>query len=231
MTQTVAVILARGGSKGIPRKNLVDLCGRPLLVWSILSAVDADGVDSVWVSSDDDEILSVSAAAGANTISRPIELADDVATSESGWVHALDVIERDQGRVDLVVGLQATSPLRTGGDIDKAIADRREQECDSLLSVEVLDDFLIWQKDASFGYSSVNYDYRNRGRRQDRELQYHENGSIYVFTPELLRRKGNRLGGRIGVSVMPAWRSLQIDSPEDLELCTTIMLRYMLGGE
>ena len=73
--------------------------------------------------------------------------------------------------------------------------------------------------DEKSGFASVNYDYHNRGRRQDRKAQYHENGSIYVFTPEILRLHDNRLGGRIGVTVMPMWKSFQVDEPADLELC------------
>jgi CMP-N,N'-diacetyllegionaminic acid synthase len=227
MAENVAIILARGGSKGIPRKNIVDLCGMPLLAWSILQANGAKCVTSTWVSSDDAEILGVARAYGASVIERPTDLANDEATSESGWLHAIEAIQAQGIDINLVVGLQATSPLRQATDIDRAIDDYCEQGCDSLLSVALLDDFLVWQPDEKTGFTSVNYDYHNRGRRQDRKAQYHENGSIYVFTPEMLRRLDNRLGGRIGVTVMPMWKSFQVDEPEDLELCETILRRYM----
>jgi CMP-N,N'-diacetyllegionaminic acid synthase len=227
MADNVAIILARGGSKGIPRKNIAELCGKPLLAWSIIQANAAANVASTWVSSDDAEILDVARAYGARVVERPVDLANDQATSESGWQHAVDVITAQGVDVDLIVGLQATSPLREAADIERAIDDYRDQGCDSLLSVALLDDFLVWQPDAETGFTSVNYDYRNRGRRQDRKAQYHENGSIYVFTPKILRQYNNRLGGRIGVTAMPMWKSFQVDEPDDLELCETIMRRYM----
>jgi len=227
MEDTVAIILARGGSKGIPRKNIVEFCGKPLMAWSILQANEAKSVTSTWVSSDDSEILSIARDYGANAIERPADLADDRATSESGWLHAIEAIQ-DQGiDIGLVVGLQVTSPLREATDLDRAIDDYYKQDCDSLLSVAILDDFLVWGLDQETGFTSINYDYRNRGRRQDRKVQYHENGSIYVFTPDLLRRHDNRLGGRVGVTVMAMWKSFQVDEPEDLELCETILRHYM----
>lgn len=230
MGETAAIILARGGSKGIPRKNLVDLCGKPLLVWSIESALASREVMSVWVSSEDKEILEVARGAGAQIIERPDDLASDSASSEAGWLHAVGEVERRSGPLGLVVGLQATSPLREGADIDKAVADYRAQGCNSLLSVEAVDDFLVWVPDAETGYTSLNYDFRNRGRRQDRQHQYHENGSIYVFPPGILREYGNRLSGRIGISVMPGWKSFQIDGPDDLILCEAVMRRFMPTG-
>lgn len=228
MSEIIAVILARGGSKGIPRKNLSNVCGKPLLAWSILQANAAESVTSTWVSSESSEILEVGKAYGANVIERPQELAGDEATSESGWQHALGTIEARGADVELIVGLQATSPLREASDIDRAIADYREQGCDSLLSVALLNDFLVWQPDEDTGFTSANYDYKNRGRRQNRQNQYHENGSIYVFTPDVLRTHDNRLGGRIGVTIMPFWKSFQVDDPEDLVLCETVMERFLL---
>src|SRR4051812_6659042 len=112
MAATVAIIPARGGSKGIPKKNLASLCGKPLLAWSILHARAAKRIDSVWVSSDDSEILSVAQAYGARGIRRPDELSGDEASSELAWLHALDHIEDSGMQVARIVGMQATSPLR-----------------------------------------------------------------------------------------------------------------------
>src|SRR3990172_8734101 len=103
---TVVIILARGGSKGIPRKNIIDFCGKPLMAWTIEQCLAARGVDSVWVSSDSEEILDVGSAYGAYPIQRPEELSGDMATSESGWLHALEVIEKIVGTVDLVLAPQ-----------------------------------------------------------------------------------------------------------------------------
>ena len=223
----IALIAARGGSKGIPGKNLADFCGRPLLAWSIEHALAAESIERVWVTSDDRELLEIASACGAETILRPSELATDTSSSESAWLHALDEIERAGGRAGLVCALQATSPLREPSDIDRGIADFAAQGCDSLFSASEIRDFLVWRRTED-GLQSVNYDFRARGMRQDRSAWYVENGSFYVFPPDVLRREGNRLGGRIGVTLMELWKSFEIDSPEDLETCELLMRHYLL---
>lgn len=228
MTSVVAIIPARGGSKGIRRKNLIDICGKPLLAWSILQAKNAAEIDSVWVTSDDDEILATAEAYGAHPIRRPAEISGDTATSESAWLHALDVIGSQGMAVDLVVAMQATSPLRESADLDGGIRALRDNGYDSLLSVTEVEDFFTWRIGADGAAESVNYDYRNRKRRQLIEKRYLENGSYYVFRPEQLRRENNRLGGRIGIFVMNRFKMFQIDNPEDIELCTAIMRGFRL---
>ena len=228
---TVAIIPARGGSKGIPRKNVIDVCGKPLIAWSILQAKHADQIDSVWVTSDDDEILSVAESFGARPIRRPAEISGDQASSESAWLHALDAIEAQGVSVDLVVAMQATSPLREPSDLDGGVLALREQGCDSLLSVTEVEDFFTWRIGADGSAESVNYDYRNRKRRQQIEKRYLENGSFYVFRPEQLRRENNRLGGRIGLFLMARHKMFQIDNPEDVELCSAIMRGFGLDRQ
>src|SRR6185295_10226970 len=118
---TVAIIPARAGSKGIPGKNLVPVCGRPLVVWSVRQALAAKRIDSVWVSSDGEDILAAATGAGAKAIRRPADLASDSASSESAWLHALDAIEQQGLRVTRVVGMQPTSPVREPSDLDGAL--------------------------------------------------------------------------------------------------------------
>ena len=223
----VALIAARGGSRGIPRKNLVDFCGQPLLAWSVEQAVHADGIDAVWVTSDSDEILACATDHGARAIVRPPELSTDTATSEAAWSHALDEIESAAGPVDIVVALQATSPLREPSDIERALADFEEKGCDSLFSGSLIGDFFIWARRDGL-LDSLNYEWRRRTRRQEFDEQYVENGSIYVFAPRLLRETGNRLGGTIGVTLMEFWKSFEIDSQQGLELCEALMQRFLL---
>jgi N-acylneuraminate cytidylyltransferase len=229
MGDVAAVIPARGGSKGIPGKNLVEFCGRPLLVWSIEQALAVDGIASVWVSSESEPILAAAEAAGAETIERPREISADDASSEAAWLHAIDVLEEGGVELDLVVGMQATSPLREPSDLARALDDVAAQGCDSLFSAAALDDFYIWSRSADGAFDSMNYDWRNRGRRQEFGTQYVENGSFYVFRPGGIRETGNRLNGRIGVTEMELWKSFEIDTPEDLDLCETLM-RHYLGG-
>ena len=228
MKTTVAIIPARGGSKGIPRKNLVGVCGKPLIAWSIRQAINARNIDSVWVTSDDEEILKVADAYGADTIQRPIEISGDQATSESAWMHALEVIEGRGVSVDLVVAMQATSPIREPSDLDGGVLAMREQGYDSLLSVTEVEDFFTWRIGDDGGAESVNYDYRERKVRQQIEKRYLENGSFYAFRPQQLWSENNRLGGRIGMFVMERHKMFQIDNPEDVELCEVVMRAFGL---
>lgn len=223
--KTLAVIAARGGSKGIPHKNLLDLCGKPLIAWTVEQARAARGVDVVAVSSDSDDILAAAEAAGAVGVRRPDDISGDLASSESAWLHALDATDGRMGRFDRVVALQATSPVREPGDIDNALATFDRDHLDSLLSVCEVEDYFNWRIGAS-GPEPINYDYRNRRMRQQIEKRYLENGSFYVLIPSLLREQNNRLGGKIGFHVMERHKMFQIDRPEDVKLCAAIMRSY-----
>lgn len=229
MEKVVAIIPARGGSKGIPNKNVIDFCGKPLIAWSIEQARAVREIASVWVSSDSEGILSVAKAFGAQGILRPSEISGDLATSESAWEHALSEIEKIEGPVDLVVAMQATSPLRESADLTRALTDFRRGNFDSLFSSGPLEDFFIWSRNAKGELESVNYDFRNRRRRQDIDEQYVENGSFYLFRPWVIRRFQNRLGGKIGVSKMEFWKTFEIDSLKSLEMCEVLMRHYLLN--
>lgn len=228
MSSVVAIIPARGGSKGIPRKNLIDFCGMPLLAWSIIQAQKSKDIDTVWVTSDDDEILAVAESYGAIAIRRPEDISSDTATSESAWLHALDVIEARGLKVDAVVAMQATSPLRESSDLDGGLRSFREGGYDSLLSVTEVEDFFTWRVDSNCVAESINYDYRDRKRRQEIDKHYLENGSFYIFHPEQFRSSNNRLGGKVGLFVMGRHKMFQIDNPEDIKLCSEIMCGFGL---
>jgi CMP-N,N'-diacetyllegionaminic acid synthase len=227
MSKIVAIIPARGGSEGIPGKNLIQICGRPLLAWSIMQASMVRRIDKVFVSSDSDEILSIATQYGATPIRRPDSISSDEASSESAWIHALEQIEHAGIDVHLIVGLQATSPIRSSLDLENAIAQMQKDKLDSLLSVVEVEDFFNWRLGQS-GPESIDYDYRSRSRRQDLERRYLENGSFYIFRPEILRKLNNRLGGKIGIHIMERYKMFQIDNIEDVALCEIIMQGYGL---
>ena len=220
----IALIPARGGSKRIPRKNLLPLAGLPLVAHSIRHAIAAHAVSEVYVSTDDPEIADVARTFGAEVVMRPAELASDQAISESALLHALDDRAR-RGLPDpeLVVFLQPTSPVRRFDDIDRAIAQLLQAGADSLFSA-CEHNRLIWGIKDGQPYS-LNYDFCKRQREQEMAIQFHENGSIYVFRPWVLRQFNNRLGGKITVYEMDYWSSFQIDTPEHVELCEWIMRR------
>ena len=125
--------------------------------------------------------------------------------------------------------LQPTSPLRSSEDIDNAIEELFEQDVDSLFSAVELEDFFIWERNESGKLQSVNYDFENRQRRQDINGQFVENGSIYVFKPSVVLENNNRLGGKIGVSIMESWKIHEIDSYDDLEMCRFIYNKKVLN--
>ena len=222
--KVVAIILARGGSKGVPKKNILDFCGKPLIAWTILQAINTPKIDDVYLSSDSEEILEIAERYGAERIKRPDDISGDVATSESAVRHALDTIGHE---LEMVLMLQPTSPLRKPADLDNAVRQFKSEGWDSVFSGAVLEDFLIWRKNESGILESINYDYKNRGKRQDRQHEYVENGSIYLFKPEILAKNNNRMGGKIGIYLMDFWQSFEIDEAEDWELLETLFKKYL----
>ena len=227
--KSVAIILARGGSKGITQKNIIDFCGKPLLAWTIKHCLDG-GVDCVYVSSDSNKILEVGEEYGAVSIKRPEEISGDTATSESGWLHSLEIIEEKTTNLDCILAPQVTSPLRSTDDIRNGLEIANSGKYDSLFSCSIAEDLFFW-KESSGNLDSVNYDWRNRKRRQDIPKQYIENGSFYLFRPEVLRKNNNRFGGQIGVVEMEFWKMFEIDSMDDLRMCSALMKEFMLEGK
>ncbi len=225
--KTISVVLARGGSRGIPKKNITDFCGKPLMAWTIEHCLQG-GVDQVFVSSDSEEILETGSRYGGIPIERPVEIAGDNATSESGWLHALDLIEAKEGAFDWVLAPQVTSPLRSADDIRKGIETASSGKYDSLFSCSIAEDLFFWEQQPE-GLESVNYDWRIRKRRQETPKQYIENGSFYLFRPEILKKYNNRFGGRIGMVEMEFWKMFEIDSSEDLRMCAALMKEFLLN--
>ncbi len=221
LESVVAIIPARGGSKGIPGKNTRLLNNKPLIAYSIEAACEAKMVDQVYVSTDDTHIAQIATDYGASIIHRPPEFATDRASSESALLHALETLEENGIQPELIVFLQCTSPLRTSTDIDLAIQQLREEKADSLLSVSPSHRFL-WHRVNSIA-ESINYDYRDRKRRQDMNPQYVENGSIYIFKPWILKQLKNRLGGKISLFPMSEAAAHEIDCPQDFEIAEFLM--------
>jgi len=226
MSNTIAIVLARGGSKGIPRKNVMDFCGKPLVAWSIIHAKETPGIDRVFLSSDDDEILNIGKEYGAELIIRPEEFASDEASSESAVEHALTTFNFNP---EIVVMLEPTAPLRRKDDLEKCINQFKSEDWDSGFSGAILEDFLIWTKNDDEELVSVNYDYVRQTRRQDRKPDYVENGAIYIFKPEILKMN-NRFGGKIGIFMMDFWQSFEIDNPEDWEFVESLYRKNILNN-
>jgi N-acylneuraminate cytidylyltransferase len=228
--KVVAIVLARGGSKGIPGKNLVPFCGKPLLQWTLDQLKEVPELHSIWVSSDNEAILCQATVAGCRTIHRPLELSGDQATSESGWRHALDVIEQEIDDVDLVAAVQATSPIRDPEDVSRAIAVFTAGDYDSMFSASPAKDLCLWSMEKT-GPKSMSYDSSNPNRRRQETFgeRWIENGSFYLFTPAVLIGTGTRFGNKIGVYPMAYHKMFEIDEPEDLNLCEVVMQAHLEG--
>jgi len=220
------VILARGGSKGIPKKNIIDFCGKPLIAWTIKQCLSSKYITNVWVSSDSKEILDVAEKYGAQVILRPNNISGDLASSESAWLHAVEEIQKSM-EIDLVLAPQVTSPLREVKDIDGAIELFKKGKYDSMFSASTSDDLFYWQESNNI-IESVNYDYKNRKRRQDSKEQIIENGSFYLFKPKIIKKELNRFGGKIGFSKMSFWKMFEIDDADDIRMCSALMKEFLI---
>ncbi|GAT73740.1 putative transferase [Microbacterium sp. HM58-2] len=218
---TVAIIPARGGSKGVPRKNLQRVGGIPLVVRAIRAASDADGVDLVAVSTDDEEIAAVSAAAGARVIRRPAGISGDTASSESALLHALDELEGEGIAVGVVAFLQATSPFIPADVLSDAVAEVRAGRADSVFSAQETYGFL-WREGGDGAAEAINHDAAVRPRRQDREPHHLETGAFYVFSAAGFRASGHRFFGRTRIAAVPEWTAIEIDDEHQLRIARTL---------
>lgn len=225
--QTLAIIPARGGSKGIPHKNIQLLCGKPLIAWNIEAARASAHIQRVVVSTDDAAIARTSAQYGAEVVWRPPDISGDTATSESALLHVLHYLqEAEDYKPELLVFLQCTSPLTTTEDIDHCIHTLLEQQADTATTVTDFHYFL-WRNTLQ-GADGINHDKRVRPRRQDREQQLLETGAIYVLKTDGFLAQKHRFFGKTALAEMPRDRVLEIDEPVDL-LVGEVRLRQLLN--
>ncbi len=219
----LAVIPARGGSKGIPDKNIKMLVGKPLIAHTIDAAIHSNHINRVVVSTDSQEIQKISKAYGAEIIKRPSEISGDTASSESALLHALDYLEENEGyKPDLIVFLQCTSPLTLPEDIDSTIQVLMNEGADTALSVAPFHYFL-WKRKEDGSVIGINHNKDVRQLRQEREDQYLENGAIYVMNAKGFKINKHRFFGKTAQYIMPKERSLEIDEPVDLRIAEVLI--------
>jgi len=225
--KTVAIIPARGGSKGIPRKNLVHVAGKPLLAWSIEAAQTSLYVERVIVSTDDQEIADCAHSFGAEVVMRPAYLSGDEASSEVALLHVLKALQSaDHYHPDLVVFLQCTSPLTRAEDVDGTIEALLGAAADTALAVTPFHYFL-WEKDSSGNVNGINHDASVRLRRQDSTPQFIETGAVYVMRAEGFIHHGHRFFGRVATYEMLSESHWEIDDPVDLEIAEVMKRRQV----
>lgn len=218
---TVAIIPARGGSKGVPGKNLRRVGGVPLVERAVRAASAASGVDLVVVSTDDAAIAAVAEGAGARVIARPAELAGDTASSESALLHALDVLESEGARVGTIVFVQATSPFIHSEGIAEAVDQIVSGRFDSVFSAYETYGFL-WRRNAEGRAAAINHDAAHRPRRQDREPHYLETGAFYAFDAVGFRRFQHRFFGQVGIVEVPESSAVEIDDEQQLAVAEAL---------
>ena len=215
----VAIIPARGGSKGVPGKNLREVGGVPLVVRAVRSALATAAIDHVVVTTDDAAIGEAARAAGARVVERPAALAADESTSESALLHALGELDMLGVRAGIVVFLQATSPFIDPAALGRAVERVRAGE-DVVFSAVETHAFLWRLGDA--GASGINHDHSHRPRRQDRAAQFQETGAFYVMRAEGLRASGYRFFGTVGVELVDTAHAIEIDTLEELALASAL---------
>lgn len=222
----LAIIPARGGSKGLPRKNIIDLAGKPLIAWSIEAALKSRYITTTVVSSEDDEILAVAAQHGAGIVRRPNELAQDTTASEPVITHALqEVMNRQDEKFDYVVLLQPTSPLRSAEHIDAAFEQLLHSDADALISVcqydkKVLKTFLKNDEGYLHGIANDRYPFM---RRQDLPDVLMPNGAVYIIEADAFLKEERLFTSRTVPFTMNDESSVDVDTLEDLQMIEKII--------
>ena len=217
MGRVTAIIPARGGSKGIPGKNIKPFLGVPLIGHTIEAARAAGLVNDVVVSSDDEQILCVARDYHAETVLRPAELAQDTSSSEVALLHALGASEACR-KADTIVFLQCTSPFTTAEEIDLVVSALDDRKADVTFAVVEVHVFL-WEFNADGSGRGVNHDASQpRQRRQDRPRQFRETGAIYALRKRGFLEAKSRFFGRIVPVPLPSGVELDLDTPQDWQL-------------
>ena len=209
-----SLILARGGSKGIPGKNIIDLNGSPLLSYTIKASQEST-VEETWVSTDCSSIKNIAESLGANIIDSPIELAQDNSQSEDALLHFAEHTD-----FDILVFIKPTSPLLQSKYINKGIdLLLNDNEFDSVCTVYKEHWLPRWDQSGN----PIDWNINKRPRRQDKSELYVENGAFYITTKKNLLKSKLRYSGKIGFIEMKFSESFQVDTIDDLELIKKVI--------
>jgi N-acylneuraminate cytidylyltransferase/CMP-N,N'-diacetyllegionaminic acid synthase len=224
----LAIIPARGGSKGIPKKNIVNLCGKPLIYYTIEEAIKSKHISEIVLSTDSEEIASIAKQYDEVKIPfmRPSHLAGDNSLAIDNYIFTLNELSKINSKnyTELVV-LQPTSPLRKYEDIDNCINLFFEKEADSVISVNKAEHPPIWSlKVDNLGRASHYFGFSTNKNRQEIETAYMPNGAIFVLKKQLIE-SGSYYSDKTFVHIMPTERSVDIDDMIDLEFAEFLMKR------
>lgn len=224
--KVLAVIPARGGSKRLPRKNVLPLQGKPLIAWSIEAGLNSSYIDRVVVSTDCDEIAHIATEYGADVpFMRPADIAGDTASTDSVILHLLSILAPEE-KADVIVILQPTSPLRSFKDIDRALEKLVEKQADGVVTVCECEHSPFWSNslpdDGNMG-TFIREDIKGK-RSQDLPTCYRLNGAVYAFTVDsIVANQGLSYTESVFSIEMPALRSVDIDHELDFKLAEVVM--------
>ncbi|MBP2029961.1 CMP-N-acetylneuraminic acid synthetase [Methanohalophilus levihalophilus] len=227
----IAIIPARGGSKGLPGKNIRQLAGMPLIYYSIKAALDSKYIDAVFVSTDSEPIANTSERCGANIIKRPAELAKDDSPTIDTIFHAIEFLKHDYNP-SVVVLLQPTSPLRDTHDIDRAIELFVANDYSSVFSMCEVEHSPYW--DFKFDNAHLKPllgDEYLKKRRQDLPKVYRQNGAIYISTVLDLYKNNDFYSGNVVPFIMPVDKSVDIDNEIDFKLAELLIQETKDGNQ
>ncbi len=219
----IAFIPVRGGSKSIPLKNIKEICGKPLVYWTAKAANDAKCIDKVIIATDSEEIKTVVLSFEFSKVQiydRKAENAQDTSSTESVMLEYIE--EASLNSSDKFFLIQATSPMLESKHIDEMYEKFLLEKTDSAFSC-VLTKRFFWTKDAQ----PVNYDYKNRPRRQDFEGYMLENGACYINSVQNILKEKNRISGKMTLYEMPEYTSYEIDEPDDFIIIEQLMSRHI----
>jgi CMP-N,N'-diacetyllegionaminic acid synthase len=223
-----AIIPARGGSKGLPGKNIKSLLGKPLIAYTIEAAIRSAAVEEVIISTDDQEIADVCKSFGGSVpFMRPDHLATDDSPAVDSYLYTIDRLEKERGiTIPEIMVLLPTCPLRTAEDIDNAADLYTQKQADSVVSYVEEHHPIYWHRKVDQEGRLFNFwDGENLNNRQAFEKTYYPNGAIYIFKTEILRQRKYYTQNSFAY-IMPRKRSVDIDSIDDFELAEFFLKQY-----
>lgn len=222
----IAIIPARGGSKGLPGKNIRPLNGKPLIAYAVEAALKAKNIDRVIISTDDEDIARVAANYGAELpFMRPAELASDTAMAIDNYIYTIGRLEEESGeKIEAFVVLQPTSPLRIAEDIDGAVEMFEQKNADSVISYTQEAHPISWHKYLDNEGRFIDILDANIKNRQDNRISYYPNGAVYVFRTSMIRNR-KYYTEKSYAYIMPRTRSVDIDFIEDFEYAEFLLTR------
>jgi N-acylneuraminate cytidylyltransferase len=223
--RTIAFIFARGGSKGIPGKNIKEICGKPLLAYAIEIAQQIESIEEIFVSTEDDKIAAVAKEFGAGLISRPIALAQDDSPEWSAWQHAVKWLEERGVNFDIFVSLPPTSPLRNKRDVTQCLTSFSEG-ADLVVGITEAARSpwfnMVHKKDNDFIEVLLKSD-NSYARRQETPTIFDMTTVAYVSRPEFIKQANGIFDGRVKGVEIPAERALDIDTELDFQIAEFLM--------